>query len=243
MFKIEQFFGAGGVYPKRWWNFAQADILMDKDINRILLEEGLPQVPSSLFNAANIKYILTESDAPQRKNFKLVYDDDIKIYENKTVLPRAYMSFSKIDASGIEDSRRIFYQNPEFNENLHVVVENASAFPIEDKNNSGKAEVLITHYQEDKVKLTVSNNKKGILVLTDSFYPGWKVFVDGKESPIYPVNIMFKGVIVDAGEHTITFIYRPAWFVPTILITISSVLLCLFLICFEKTKAKWVIRV
>lgn len=236
MFKIEQFFGAGTVYPKRWWNFVQGYTYLENYIDVKLPDGALPKIPQSFFDAANIKYILTENYIPKGKNFDLVYDKDIKIYENKTVFPRAYMRFSTINASGLDNSREIFYQNSKFNENLNVVIEDADDIHLEDKENEGGALITIKNYQENKVQLKVSNTRKGVLVLADSFYPGWRAFVDGKTATIYPANIMFRGLIIDKGEHEITFIYQPGWFLPTIIISLLSILICLFLLFFEKIK-------
>lgn len=50
---------------------------------------------------------------------------------------------------------------------------------------------------------------EGLLVLRDSWYPGWVAFIDGKRAPILRVNGCFRGLIVPAGEHKIRFAYRP----------------------------------
>lgn len=49
----------------------------------------------------------------------------------------------------------------------------------------------------------------GILVLADSWYPGWKAYLDGAPTPIFPVDIAFRGVEVGAGRHQVIFEYKP----------------------------------
>jgi hypothetical protein len=51
--------------------------------------------------------------------------------------------------------------------------------------------------------------QRGLLVLRDSWYPGWEARVDGTKVPIYRVNGCFRGVIVPAGEHKVVFEYKP----------------------------------
>jgi uncharacterized membrane protein YfhO len=49
----------------------------------------------------------------------------------------------------------------------------------------------------------------GMLVLADTWYPGWIATVDGHSVPIYQVYSALRGVIVQTGEHRVEFHYRP----------------------------------
>jgi uncharacterized membrane protein YfhO len=50
----------------------------------------------------------------------------------------------------------------------------------------------------------------GYLILTDTCYPGWRVYVDGKESSIIRANLLFRAVSLSAGQHRVEFSYEPA---------------------------------
>ncbi len=50
---------------------------------------------------------------------------------------------------------------------------------------------------------------KGLLVLADVNYPGWKVRVDGEAAELLTVNGMQRGVALSKGWHTVEFVYRP----------------------------------
>ena len=51
-----------------------------------------------------------------------------------------------------------------------------------------------------------------LLFVSDSYYPGWKVYVDGRERPLLRANYMFRAVALAAGEHKVSFIYDPISF-------------------------------
>jgi uncharacterized membrane protein YfhO len=53
-------------------------------------------------------------------------------------------------------------------------------------------------------------DRPALLVLTDSWFPGWKATVDGEPVEIERVDYLIRGVPVPAGAHTIEFTYEPA---------------------------------
>lgn len=48
-----------------------------------------------------------------------------------------------------------------------------------------------------------------MVVISQTFYPEWCAFVDGKPANLYQVDGFLDGVAVPAGEHTINLVYRP----------------------------------
>ncbi|MGH7927266.1 MAG: YfhO family protein, partial [Candidatus Binatia bacterium] len=73
-------------------------------------------------------------------------------------------------------------------------------------------EAQIVRYSNNRVVVEASLAGSGILVLTDSYYPGWKVFVDGKEERILRANHFFRGVRLLPGNHNVEFRYEPLSF-------------------------------
>ena len=49
----------------------------------------------------------------------------------------------------------------------------------------------------------------GELVLSEVYYPGWKVYIDGKEEPIEQLDGVFMGTELDNGNHSVEFVFRP----------------------------------
>ena len=70
----------------------------------------------------------------------------------------------------------------------------------------------ITHYGAQQVTIDAQATKASELVLSDTYYPGWKVTVNGRPARISPVDYMFRGVPVPAGTDRIVFTYDPASF-------------------------------
>src|SRR5690606_1626429 len=76
---------------------------------------------------------------------------------------------------------------------------------------SGGGEAEIVSYEANEVRIETSG-EGGVLVLSDQHYPGWHAEVDGEPAEIVRANVAFRAVCVPAGEHTVTFTYRPASF-------------------------------
>ncbi len=68
----------------------------------------------------------------------------------------------------------------------------------------------IIKYNPHHVLIRTSTNLPAWLVLTDTYYPGWRACVNGKPTPIAVANYAFRSVPIPAGEVTISYDYEPA---------------------------------
>jgi uncharacterized membrane protein YfhO len=68
-----------------------------------------------------------------------------------------------------------------------------------------------------------------MLILTDSYYPGWRAYVDGKETTILRANHFFRGVPVGPGAHVVEFQYDPLSFKVGLRVSFLT-LLCLLIV-------------
>jgi len=59
------------------------------------------------------------------------------------------------------------------------------------------------------VEIDVELDGDGLLVLGESWFPGWRVEVDGEERPLGIANGVFRGVVLETGAHRVRFVYRP----------------------------------
>lgn len=61
-----------------------------------------------------------------------------------------------------------------------------------------------------KIRLDIPDNQGGILLVRNSYYPGWSAWVDGKTTAITPAGKTFFQLSVPAGARTVTLQYQPA---------------------------------
>jgi uncharacterized membrane protein YfhO len=74
----------------------------------------------------------------------------------------------------------------------------------------------------ERVELEVDASRAALLVLNDSFFPGWEARVDGSAVKIHRTNSLVRGVFLDPGHHRVEFAYRPKSFVIGVSISIAT---------------------
>jgi uncharacterized membrane protein YfhO len=67
----------------------------------------------------------------------------------------------------------------------------------------------IATYEPERVVVRATSSARGLLVLDDNWFPGWKAKVDGRPAPIERVDYLFRGVPIGPGAHTVEFTYEP----------------------------------
>ncbi|MBN1347526.1 MAG: YfhO family protein, partial [Phycisphaerae bacterium] len=85
--------------------------------------------------------------------------------------------------------------------------------------------VQITDYHPNRLAMKVHSRSPGLLVLSDTYYPGWLATVSGKDATIYQVNGAFRGVRVPAGLSTVEMVYRPTTLRIGAIISLAALLL------------------
>jgi len=82
----------------------------------------------------------------------------------------------------------------------------------------------IVRHENRLVTVQTSASDDGILVLADSYYPGWKAYVDGKEKVIRRANLFFRAVPLSAGNHIVEFRYEPRSFAIGLAISLITII-------------------
>jgi uncharacterized membrane protein YfhO len=63
-----------------------------------------------------------------------------------------------------------------------------------------------------------------MVILTDTWFPGWHATVDGKPAQIHEAYGGVRGVIADGGEHMVEMRYRPMSVIAGFLMTLAAAL-------------------
>jgi hypothetical protein len=137
----------------------------------------------------------------------LVYDGpDARVYRVEGALPRAFVAGGQ-QVVAEPEAQLDAVTRPSFDGRSVAVTEERVDGVADGPAAGGTAR--ITTYEDERVVVTARARRPGILVLGDTYFPGWKATVDGREAPIERVDYVFRGVKLGAGAHTVEFRYEP----------------------------------
>ena len=164
------------------------------------------------------------------------------VYENQTVYPRVlFVNEARIIKN--EENTLETILGKDFDPEKEVILEenrsntdksqidtllrpfdSAQGFGGQADNTDSK--VMIKEDKESEVKIEVETEKPGFLVLSDTYYPGWRAYLEtqidtdksqirtdntDKELKIYRADFAFRAVEVPAGKHTVKFSFEPTY--------------------------------
>jgi len=199
----------------------------------------------NILNLLNVKYLLTEEKL-KNDNLKLVHtgtvyinrldiNREVKIYENKEVLPRAFIVRN---AKIIKEKEDIFDELKIVNPKKEIIIE--KDFKDISKNNRGEfKEAKIVFYSPNKIIVNISLETPGFLVLSEKYYPGWKAFDNENKIEIMKTDYVLRSVYLEKGEHKVEFIYDPLSYKIGKVITILTILfIIIYFITFAQKNEK-----
>jgi hypothetical protein len=126
-------------------------------------------------------------------------------------LPRAYLvDRVEVEPDSIEVTNRLIAGG----EDPHRVAFVSEGHPLPGPGTPNVGRVRWLEGSNHSVRLDVDAPVRSLLVLTDSWYPGWTASVDGRSVPVARVNWRFRGVYLEPGTHRVRFDYRPRGIVP-----------------------------
>ncbi len=169
-----------------------------------------------LLDALNVKYVLTEHTIPNASWQEVYRDEAIAVYENREVLPRAWIvPEARMAPAGGEplaasDLGQVVY--------LERAPDDAHALTPASPQ---LAEAQISRYTANDVFVDVNLSDRGWLVLADAWFPGWKAYLrpfgtdesQETELTLHRANGALRAVYLPGdGQWTVRFVYSPMSF-------------------------------
>jgi len=174
-----------------------------------------------LLDVAAVKYVLfggrTPLFWPTIRNFVAEAGlvargagSNLSAFENPHAFPRAFVTYRTRPAPSDPDAVLAAMSDPGFDPLVESFVEGPPPFEAATDAPGRGHPVAFVRDDETEVELEVQLERPGLVVLADSFYPGWQATVDGAPAPIVATNHLFRGVPAPAGTHRVRLVYSPA---------------------------------
>jgi len=169
--------------------------------------DGLGSRSSPLYDLLNTRYVIVHKDAPlDRDKFVLAFDGDPKlnVFENKRVLPRAFLA-SQVQSVSDHEAAWAAIHAPGFDPRVTAVVEGAPGLIA-----NGGGQVSEIRSGPNRLSMQVTADGPALLAVSQVWYPGWQVWIDGRaQGAPLRTNYLFQGVPVPAGTHQVELRFEP----------------------------------
>ena len=137
----------------------------------------------------------------------------------------------EIDAIADTDVKNVAIVNNEF-KNL---VGDFNATPTE-------GTIQLVDYKPNELKYSFDSSKDELVVFSEIWTKkGWKMWIDGVESPLFRADYILRSAIIPAGQHEVVMRYEPSiWRIGNAIQLITSLLILagLVLICYYTIKRR-----
>jgi hypothetical protein len=183
---------------------------------------------SPLLDLLNVRYIIVPNKIPpgrpdllhlSQRNRTVFSDNRIRVLENASALPRAWIVHQAEQvktgaglealAAGTIDPRTT------------ALLESAPP-DLSQPADSASDTVTMEQSDPDSLRLKVHTDAAGLLVLSETYDPGWDAWVDGKRTKVLVADHALRAVAVPAGTSTVELRYNPPYLRLGLAITLGT---------------------
>ena len=150
----------------------------------------------------------------------------LKVFENPTAYPRIWSVHQSIR---VADQKQVQVRllDPTFDARQTVLLSDPSAQELAPCD--GRLDqVSMTRHEADRVVIAANMACPGMVILSDTWFPGWRVTVDGQTAKIEQAYGLVRGVLVGAGPHILVMRYLPASFLVGASMTLCAIVMVFF---------------
>lgn len=234
IYGLEDIRGYDSIIPKPYAEYMkriqpQGELLYNRIAaiyTRLGDQPNFAALDNPLLRLLGVRYVVTTADIPN-PSYTLAYDGEVKVYENRQALPRAFLVPEAVTAA---DEKAALDLLVKLDPAQVVVIEGRTPDALPAAASPQLREARISAYTPREIFVDVNLSDRGWLVLTDNFAEGWKAYVrpfgasgEGitaggeateKQTPIYRADGAFRAVYIpQAGQWTVRFVYSPRSFI------------------------------
>jgi hypothetical protein len=206
----------------------------------IALAASLPDPRSKAYDVLGIGHVLANNSQDQyldgeRPLTPLDHTKNVWVYERDQILALTRLV---AEAEVIEDRDKAFERlhEPTFDPETTVILDRAPPCDFSPEQTASSS-VEILEQRPGYWQLATSSPSPALLVLSQTSYPGWRVMVDDQAAEPLLAYTALQAVCVPAGEHTVTWHYRPTPFLVGGIISLGALILLAIAIFFVLKKA------
>ncbi|MFN7971299.1 MAG: YfhO family protein [Acidobacteriota bacterium] len=191
--------------PRRYVEYVNALAGQPLDDQVVIPEPCRPGRLFRLMGATEV--VVSPKDKPPYPDSHLLLEvGDRAIYRLDDPMPRAFI-VHEVEVESDPAKRLERLASPEFDARTRAILDAPLSLDFVPAGSADEDRVTVTNSNPERIGIKVSATSPGILVLTDTYDPGWKAAVDGRPSQVVPADHLFRGIPLPAGVHTLELWY------------------------------------
>lgn len=216
---MESATGYDAVYPLNWAKFLAVLNSQSSSVKASGRFGSIDDINSKFVDLTSTKYFLALKKDDKgsvdtsgkvdyfflNSKFRPVFEDkSVVVLENTTALPRAFL-VSEVNFAPADKVLDLML-SPTFTASKSAVVE-GDRFELKSDSQVVNSLPVYKRVTNNHIQVEVNASTEAMLVVLDSFYPGWEARVDSQPVKLYKTDYAFRGVKVSQGSHVVDFIY------------------------------------
>jgi hypothetical protein len=201
LWRYDRFMSLAGGYPFPGFSVTVPPFPPDQELGQAH-RDTRPNL--TLLGLLNARFLATEFPMDDEDLTLLKVIGRTHVYENERALPRAFVVGQ---VKVVSDEEKILSEVALFNPKKLAILEEKPNWTMDVPSLFQKAEV--TSYVPNKIVVQADLSTPGLLVLSEIWYPGWRAYDNGQEVKVHRANYLLRGVYLEAGRHTVEFVYDP----------------------------------
>jgi hypothetical protein len=179
--------------------------------SRLDYRQFVVEAPASpLLDLSGARYLVTW--AKEIPGWEAVYRGEFNIFENRRAFPRYFLVGGTVTARDVSEAARKI-NTREADPALVAVVPESEARLLGEPGSPASSEQLgrveLLAWSPNEFRLRTSAARSAILVVTETYWPDWRVTVDGEARPLVRADGIFRAVAVPPGVHQVRMYIVP----------------------------------
>ncbi len=188
-------------------------------------DELITALPAErVWELMNVRYVITWRKALLAQTDLLCEepgaDDTTYLHGLTNHLPRAYV-VHQVRILKDEEALELL-ADPGFDPLQTVILREELDLELPDSA-TAESTVEVLDYGSNRIVLEAEAAARGLLVLSEVYYPGWRAYVDGQETRIYRADHALRAIPLESGWHRVEIVYESLSFKAGLVISAIAV--------------------
>jgi Bacterial membrane protein YfhO len=208
LFQIDEIQGYSPIQLDRYWRLIRRVATSPVFYNAATLQS----IRSEVLRLFGVEWLILPTDQVLPVQATAVASEGrYTLYRFDHPEPRASLVFewqTVLPGTGLDMVLR-----PPFDPAIQAIVETQPSVGGEPlpQSRSGAGSAVYREVDPEHVRVEVTADSAGLLVVRNAFDRNWHATVDGRPAPVLVTDYLMQGVAVPAGTHTVELTYRDRW--------------------------------